>query len=108
VERSGVALRDRDDVKALLASADCEVSVFCGHYHMIYEAREANIRQFVSPATSYQIVKVSDRLQVDTSTFGYRVLSIDDGEISTEVVLLTEACVKGYATAVSPVGLGDN
>lgn len=37
------------------------------------EAREANIRQFVTPAVSYQIVKQSDRLRVDTHTFGYRI-----------------------------------
>jgi len=91
LERSGAALRDRDKIKMLLASTDCEVSVFCGHYHMIDEAREARIRQFVTPAVSYQIIKQADRLRVDTSTFGYRILEIDGAEIATEVVLLAEA-----------------
>jgi 3',5'-cyclic-AMP phosphodiesterase len=76
----------------LLASADCDVSVFCGHYHMIDEACEADTRQFVTPAVSYQIIKQADPLRVDTSTFGYRILEIDGAEITSEVVLLTEAC----------------
>ncbi len=91
VERYGAVLRDQREIKTLLTSADCEVSVFCGHYHMIDEAREANIRQFVTPAVSYQIVKQSDRLRVDSHTFGYSILEIDGAEIKTETVLLTEA-----------------
>jgi 3',5'-cyclic-AMP phosphodiesterase len=52
---------------------------------VIDEACEASIRQFVTPAVSYQIVKQSDRLRVDTSTF----LEIDGAEITSEIVLLT-------------------
>jgi 3',5'-cyclic-AMP phosphodiesterase len=89
LERSGAALRDRDKIKLLLASTDCEIAVFCGHYHMIDEARDASIRQFVTPAVSYQIIKQSDRPRVDTSTYGYRILEIDGAEITSEVVLLT-------------------
>ena len=37
-----------------------------------------------------KIIKQADRLRVDTSTFGYRILEIDGAEIATEVVLLTE------------------
>jgi 3',5'-cyclic-AMP phosphodiesterase len=91
VDRSGAALKDREEVKTLLAGADCDVSVFCGHFHMIDEAREANIRQFATPAVSYQIVKHADRIRVDTETFGYRILAMDAAEIRTEVVLFTEA-----------------
>jgi len=90
LEQSGASLRDRDKIKMLLASTDCEVSVFCGHYHMIDEACDGSIRQFVTPAVSYQIIKQADRVRVDISTFGYRILEIDGPEITTEVVLLTE------------------
>ena len=48
-----------------------------------------SIRQFVTPAVPYQIIKQSDRLRVDTSTFGYRILEIDGAEITCEIVLLT-------------------
>lgn len=91
VDRSGAALRDRDEIRSLLLGIDCEISIFCGHYHMIDETREANIRQFVTPAVSYQIVKQSDALQADTVAFGYRILEIDGAEIATRVVSLTSA-----------------
>ena len=90
LEQAGVALRDRDEVKTLLLSrTDCELSVFCGHYHMIDEVRQANISQFATPAVSYQIIRHSDPLRVDTDAFGYRIVEIDDARIRTEVVMLT-------------------
>ncbi|MFK0166441.1 metallophosphoesterase family protein [Rhizobium sp. NPDC090279] len=91
VDRTGAALRDRDDVRSLLIATGCEISVFCGHYHMLDEAREANIRQHVTPAVSYQIIKQTERLEADTKTFGYRILEIEDAEIQTQVVLFTTA-----------------
>lgn len=89
VERAGVALRDRDEIKALLTGASCEVSVFCGHYHMIDETSEANIRQFISPAVSYQIIKNADNISVDADTFGYRVVEFLEDRIATEAILFT-------------------
>lgn len=91
VDRSGAALRDRDETRSLLVGIDCEISVFCGHYHMVDDISEANIRQFVTPAASYQIVKRSEELQTDTRAFGYRILDIDDAEIETTTVLLPRA-----------------
>jgi len=44
IDRSRAALRDRADLKAFLNGLDCEVALFCGHYHMTDELREANIR----------------------------------------------------------------
>ncbi len=90
IDRTGAALRDRDEVRSLLIGMDCRISLFCGHYHMIDEAREANIRQYVSPAVSYQIVKHSERLEADTGTFGYRILEMDEEEIKTQVVLFSK------------------
>ena len=90
IDRTGAALRDRDEVRSLLIGMDCRISLFCGHYHMIDEAREANIRQYVSPAVSYQIVKQSERLKADTGTFGYRILEINEEEIKTQIVLFSE------------------
>lgn len=88
VEHAGAALRERDTLKALLIGSECDISLFCGHYHMADERREANIRQFCTPAVSYQIVKEADRLEVDTTRRGYRIVEIDGGEIETEIVYL--------------------
>jgi Icc protein len=86
VDRTRAALRDRDEVKSQLIGAGCRIYLFCGHYHMIDEAREANIRQYVSPAVSYQIVKQSQFLKADTGTFGYRILEMDEEEIRMVVL----------------------
>jgi Icc protein len=58
---------------------------------MIDEVRQANISQFATPAVSYQIIRHSDPLRVDTDAFGYRIVEIDDAWIRTEVVMLTSA-----------------
>lgn len=91
IDRSGAALIDRQDLRALLETAACDVSIFCGHYHMIDEVREANIRQFATPAVSYQIVKWADRVQVDIRTFGYRIVEFEGPDIRTKCVLLTDS-----------------
>lgn len=88
IERAGAALRDRDQLKALLTASACEIDVFCGHYHMDDERSEANVRQFVTPAVSYQIVKRAERIEVDTSEVAYRIIEIDGTDIRTEVVRL--------------------
>jgi 3',5'-cyclic-AMP phosphodiesterase len=88
LERAGATLRDRDKLKTLLTGLSCEVWAFCGHYHMDDGAAEANIRQFATPAVSYQIVKRAEGVEVETSRVGYRILEIDEDEIRTEVVML--------------------
>ncbi|TWB22093.1 Icc protein [Nitrospirillum amazonense] len=90
IDHSGAALRDRAALQSLLSGATCEVTVFCGHYHMIDERCEANIRQFVTPAVSYQVVKHADEIRLDTGTFGYRIIEFDCAEIRTQVVLMSD------------------
>jgi Icc protein len=91
IDRSGAALRDRSEIKALLARAGCDVTIFCGHYHMADEAHEANIRQFITPAVSYQIVRHADRVRTDARSFGYRVLEIEGTGIGSEAILFRQA-----------------
>jgi 3',5'-cyclic-AMP phosphodiesterase len=88
LELAGATLRDRDKLKRLLTGLSCEVWAFCGHYHMDDQASEANIQQFVTPAISYQIVKRAETVEVEIDRVGYRILEIDEGDISTEVVML--------------------
>ncbi|WP_024509865.1 metallophosphoesterase [Bradyrhizobium sp. ARR65] len=38
VERAGAILRDRDELKMILTRTRCDISTFCGHYHMEDEA----------------------------------------------------------------------
>jgi len=87
LDRAGAALNAREKIRAALLEAARETVIFCGHYHMDDDAIDGNIRQFVTPAASYQIVKVSDEIAIDEQSFGYRLIEIDGSEISTEVVM---------------------
>ncbi|NLR98164.1 hypothetical protein HGP17_15220 [Rhizobium sp. P38BS-XIX] len=89
VDKSGAALRDREETRSLLLDSRCKISIFCGHYHMYDATGDANIRQFVTPSTSYQIVKASETLQTDPETFGYQMLTFEDARMETQTVMLT-------------------
>ena len=80
-------LLGRSKLQNELQALKNEVIIFCGHYHMIDEQRIKNIQQIVSPASSYQVEKVPDDIQIDNTTFGYRIIEIDYQEIKTAVFL---------------------
>jgi Icc protein len=81
-------LENRDAVKDLLLRHQKQVTVFCGHYHVEDETSEGNIRQFVTPAVSYQIKKGTVEMEGDASYLGYRMIYVDGNTIDTETVVL--------------------
>jgi len=87
LDKVGAALKGRDEIKSLLLALQKEVVIFCGHYHMADELTVGNIRQYSSPACSYQIEKLSDKIEIDTLTFGYRLITINGQHLNTEVKL---------------------
>lgn len=87
LDKIGAALKGRDEIKLLLSALQEEVLVFCGHYHMTDELTAGSIRQYSSPACSYQIVKLSEKIEIDTLTFGYRLITINGNHIETAVKL---------------------
>ncbi len=87
LDRAGAALNARDKIRDALLQSKREIVIFCGHYHMEDDATDGNIRQFLTPAASYQIEKLSDEIALDEQAFGYRLIKINGSELSTEVVL---------------------
>ena len=87
LDRAGAALNAREKIRAALLEAKRETVIFCGHYHMEDDAIDGNIRQFLTPAASYQIKKLSDKIAIDEQSFGYRLIKIDGSTVSTEVVM---------------------
>jgi 3',5'-cyclic-AMP phosphodiesterase len=86
LDKYGAALKGRDKVRWALHDSDCDISLFCGHYHMEDVAIEQKIRQFSTPAVSYQIDKKADTVSVDAGTFGYRLIELGASNIKTDVV----------------------
>ncbi|GAB5527877.1 MAG: hypothetical protein Roseis2KO_57490 [Roseivirga sp.] len=79
-------MKNREVIRKILFDTNLEVTVFCGHYHLEDERTEQNIRQLVTPAISYQMVKSHKKL-VDNSVFGGRIIHISPDSIDTEVVM---------------------
>ncbi|MBO3696877.1 metallophosphoesterase [Roseivirga sp. E12] len=78
-------LENRSEVLALLEGSNKQIIIFCGHYHMIDHQTHRNISQYITPAVSFQIEKKTDAIVIDSVTFGYRVLTFDEGHISSVV-----------------------
>ncbi len=80
-------LTNRDTFKELLLLHKQDILIFCGHYHMEDETRMDNIKQYITPASSYQIVNEADKIEINAGVFGYRLIYIDKEQITTEVIL---------------------
>lgn len=80
-------LRGRKKINEELQNFSQEVIIFCGHYHMNDERTIGNVNQFITPSASYQIRKNSKTIEVDNSTFGYRIININKDKIDSEIFL---------------------
>ncbi|HEY1008004.1 MAG TPA: metallophosphoesterase, partial [Sphingobacteriaceae bacterium] len=79
-------LGGRDQIADLLRSSGNPVTVFCGHYHMDDEQVQGNITQVISPAASFQLRR-AEEMEIDTSFFGYRLITFREEGISWDPVL---------------------
>mgnify|MGYP001239187193 CR=1 FL=1 len=79
-------LKNRADIVHILHNLPSDCTVFCGHYHMNDERTYKNITQLTTSAVSYQIQKNTPAVQIDTSTFGYRIIEISDNTVFTQVI----------------------
>ena len=82
-------LLNRDQVRSALRDIPSNITVFAGHYHMNDEKKMGNLRQHVTHAASVQLVKDAPFIETDNSTFGYRILTINEDNIETELVTFT-------------------
>ena len=80
------ALKDREIIQQIFLEHPHPVLLFCGHYHLEDESQIKNVRQFITPAVSYQGVKESNYVQLDDSYFAYRRIEISKDHVSTELV----------------------
>jgi 3',5'-cyclic-AMP phosphodiesterase len=80
-------LHGREQIKQVLQSSRSEVTIFCGHYHMNDEQTNLNIKQVVTPSASFQIVKNASSIEIDTSSFGYRIITLEQEGLTSEVLM---------------------
>ncbi|WP_024770941.1 metallophosphoesterase family protein [Aquimarina macrocephali] len=84
-------LKNREDIIPLLEDSLNEITIFCGHYHIESTLNHKNITQHITPAVSYQIEKNLNTIEINTSVFGYRIIEIDQNNISSKTQLLRDA-----------------
>ena len=89
LDKIGAALKGKDQLKNLLQGSGKNITIFCGHYHMEDEKTDKNIRQFLTPAASYQIDKRAEIVIVNQKTFGYRLIEINKDLVTSQVVTLS-------------------
>ena len=82
-------LENRDAVRELLENQQFEVFIYCGHYHCEDLTGYGAISQFTTPAVSYQIKKETGTLEIGPDTFGYRLISIENGNITSKIITLS-------------------
>lgn len=84
-------LKNRDRLTTILTEITNNVTIYCGHYHMESYVTYKNIKQYITPAVSFQIKKNPNDIEIDTSTSGYRIIHIEKNKISSKVKLLNNA-----------------
>jgi Icc protein len=80
-------LINRDMLRLELEQLSKEVTLFSGHYHFDDVQVSKNITQYITPAASYQIVKIPKEIEIETVNFGYRILEFTETGIETELIL---------------------
>jgi calcineurin-like phosphoesterase family protein len=83
------ALKERNRIKAELLNIGNDVTIFCGHYHFEDERSSGNIRQYITPASSYQVQKLPNEIKVNNDTFGYRIIELNKKEVKTDLIMFT-------------------
>ncbi|TRW23989.1 hypothetical protein FMM05_12590 [Flavobacterium zepuense] len=80
-------LKNRDALRTLLHQLSNDVTIFCGHYHMPDKQQVGNIVQYITPATSFQVKKASDTIEVNTDSFGYRIITLKPQSVTTQLLI---------------------
>jgi len=79
-------LHNRDTVNEILQQCKNTVTVFCGHYHMPDQRTEGRIKQYVTPAVSFQVKKHSPTIEIRTDSFAFRIITISESEVKTSLM----------------------
>ena len=81
------ALKGRERIRTALLAIPNKVTLFCGHYHLEDVQQDKNIHQYITPASSYQVTKSQDEINVNTDSFGYRILEFKEEELHTNLIM---------------------
>lgn len=85
-------LKNRAEILNLLASFTTKkVIIYCGHYHLESLLIHKNIEQYITPAVSFQIKKNKSTIEIDTTSFGYRIIEFKHNKVSSKIIRFSHA-----------------
>lgn len=79
-------LQNREAVNEILQHSRNEVTIFCGHYHMPDKRQDGKITQYITPSVAFQVNKNSKTIEINTSSFAYRIITLEENSIHTKLV----------------------
>ena len=89
------ALKNREDLQAILLTHSDLIHIYCGHYHVEKLLSYYNIMVHITPSTYFQMSQDQEDFAVDHYQVGFRVIDLSEDQISSTIV---------YADGVSLVG----
>ena len=81
-------LKNRNEVLSIMENSQNKISIFCGHYHTESSIIYKNIEQYITPAVSFQIEELQNKIEINTKIFGYRIIEIENTSVTSQVKLL--------------------
>lgn len=84
-------LKNRKNLTKILTEIPNKITVYCGHYHMESTLVHKNITQYITPAVAFQIKKYIDKIEIDTTISGYRIIQFKNTGLSSKVKFLNNA-----------------
>jgi 3',5'-cyclic-AMP phosphodiesterase len=79
-------LKNRAAVQSILVASEKIITIFCGHYHLHDVGIYKNIKQIITPALSFQIVKKAASIKIENSYFAYSIIALKENSIDAELV----------------------
>jgi len=78
-------LEGKEIVREILHKSEKEINIFCGHLHFQDVRTDKNVTQYVSFASCFQSLKITEEVVIDNGFFGYRIIEFGE-EIKTSLV----------------------
>jgi Icc protein len=85
-----ISLQNPAPLEKLVRGSQGVRGVFCGHIHQVYEGVFAGVPLYSAPSASVQFVPECETMQIDLRPPGFRVIELQELQISTRVVRLDE------------------
>ncbi|MGH1339492.1 MAG: metallophosphoesterase family protein [Aureispira sp.] len=79
-------LKGRVSLQQILLDSGLDISIFCGHYHLLDEQKQEKVQQFITPAISVQFDTQAKHIRFHANSFSYRIIEVNKTGIWSELI----------------------